>query len=48
MLDILENVTEGLIKEGKAIEEMSELGLYKPVSMVIEVLFRESQFEMKE
>ncbi|OBZ88839.1 hypothetical protein A0J61_03115 [Choanephora cucurbitarum] len=48
MLDILENVTEGLIEEGKAIEEMSELGLYRPVSMVIEVLFRESQFEMKD
>lgn len=48
MLDILESIIEGLIEEEKAIEGMSELGFYRLVAMIIEVLFRKSQFEMKE
>jgi hypothetical protein len=48
MLDILESIIEGLIEEEKAIEGISELGFYRPVAMIIEVLFRKSQFEMKE
>lgn len=48
MLDILESIIEGLIEEEKAIEGMSELGFYRPVAMAIEVLFRKSQFEMKD
>ncbi|KAL0137057.1 hypothetical protein V8B55DRAFT_1416800 [Mucor lusitanicus] len=48
MLDILENIVEGLIEEEKATEGMSELGFYRPVTMIIEVLFRKSQFGLKD
>ncbi|RCH89945.1 hypothetical protein CU098_008052 [Rhizopus stolonifer] len=48
MLSILENIVEGLIEEEREIKERSEIGFYRPVVMIMGVLFRKSQFEMKE